>query len=45
MSELARLVVPAQRESAFTLNTGLKAAPRAYRIDPDAALLARITAR
>jgi aminopeptidase N len=41
----SRLVIPAQRESTFTLNTGLKAAPRGFRMDPDAALLARITAR
>lgn len=41
----SRLVVPAQRESTFTLHTGLKAAPRGFRVDPDVALLARITDR
>jgi aminopeptidase N len=41
----SRLVVPAQRESTFTLNTGLKAAPRGFRVDPDVVLLARITSR
>ncbi|MBM4192775.1 MAG: M1 family metallopeptidase [Gemmatimonadetes bacterium] len=39
----SRLVVPAQRESVFTLSAGLRAAPTRMRVDPDVQLLARIT--
>ena len=41
----SRLVVPAQRESVFVLSAGLRAAPSKMKVDPDVALLARITAR
>ena len=41
----SRLVVPSQRESVFTLSAGLRAAPSRMRVDPDVALLARITER
>lgn len=39
----ARLVIPAQKESVFTLSAGLKSAPSKMRVDPDVALLARIS--
>lgn len=39
----SRLVIPAQKESVFTLSAGLKSAPSKIRVDPDVALLARIT--
>ena len=41
----SRLVVPAQRESVFVLSAGLRGAPSKKRVDPDVALLARITER
>jgi aminopeptidase N len=41
----ARLVIPAQAESVFTLSAGLRVAPTRMRVDPDVALLARITQR
>ncbi|HVZ47322.1 MAG TPA: M1 family metallopeptidase [Gemmatimonadaceae bacterium] len=41
----ARLVIPAQAESVFTLSAGLRVAPTRLRVDPDVALLARITER
>lgn len=39
----SRLVIPVQRESVFTLSAGLRAAPSKLRVDPDVALLARIS--
>jgi aminopeptidase N len=41
----ARLVVPAQRESVFTLNIAPRGTALAMRVDPDVALLARIRER
>jgi len=41
----SRLRVTAQRESTFTLATALRGAPSRVRVDPDIALLARITER
>jgi aminopeptidase N len=41
----ARLVVPARVENTFVLNAGLRAAPLHTRVDPDVALLAKITER
>jgi aminopeptidase N len=41
----SRLVVPAQREAVFTLNAGLRGAPTRMRVDPDVALLGRISER
>lgn len=41
----ARLAVGAQRVTELTVATGLRAAPSRVRIDPDVALLARITER
>jgi aminopeptidase N len=41
----SRLVVTPQRENVYTLSVGLRAAPVRYRVDPDVALLARITER
>jgi aminopeptidase N len=40
-----RLAVGAQRESTFTVATGLRAAPSGQRVDPDVSLLARISER
>ena len=41
----SRLVIPAERESVFTVSAGLRVAPSRMRVDPDVALLARITER
>jgi aminopeptidase N len=40
-----RVDVPAVASSSFVLGRGIPAAPRAVRVDPDVALLARITMR
>lgn len=42
-SHRSRLLVPPSRETTFTLSSGLRAAPARVSIDPDVALLARIT--
>jgi len=41
----SRFVIPAQRETVFTVGAGLRAAPSKMRVDPDVAVLARITER
>ncbi len=41
----ARLIVPAQAATTFTLGAGLRATPVKMKIDPDVALFARITER
>ncbi|MCC7195746.1 MAG: M1 family metallopeptidase [Gemmatimonadaceae bacterium] len=41
----ARLIVPAQAATTFTLSAGLRAAPVKMKVDPDVALFARITER